>query len=565
MAQEDRFSAFYPMIIYPEHEQAARLREMSGHLQTMVRDLSRTGQNQPQTQIVQVQSQDQDASHQMVMSIDDLRESLGRDLGGLRNELGGLSSQLEWSIGLLHDSIVEQTDVLLTIAKQQRIPTELKVSEYLTGAQEMMHQLTNDIQSNRLDQNQIEQKFTAIDSRFIEAMDPLPRAGLMYAILLARTELYLLVKKDNEALVFLEESLIYAPRDDSFDYNSYSYRLMGRIVFTQGNSLKAKDYLDKATDLSPRYAIAWYDRAQYLAQSVPINGADMATRALRRAIEMNDDFMLLASIEPNFNPIRKEVDALILTIRLEKAAELKRRTDDLRKSHLATCNQLQPQIEKVRVKFSGGAVWEKESIGKELALRIKYPHPITKDPAEGCASSVLSLRERVIACKNLVELQALCKEVTGLSDTCSQLLETLEVLKKFWKDLPQQSRQYFETSKKILLAQQDHLAKLRQELANHERQKPRVSRRMQKYSGLDYGGIQKLVREPLPWFYLLCPWMCEITSGEKDQLKAELYWKEKLNKLQPQIEPFDRIVSGQIHQMTVLTELIRKFELIDIP
>lgn len=471
----DNWSPFYPTVFYPAQESTSLQRKMLGDLQTIVRDLSRFGQSQPQNQIVRSQpqtlivQQDPDAAYRAIMMANELQDSWSRETSGLRdeladlssqigNEFADLSSQIEWGVELLHESIVEQTGILLTIAEQQRIPNELKVREYLTGALEMVSQLASSIQSGRLDQNQTEQLFTAIDSRLLEAMNPKPRASLMYAILLARAELYLLVKKYNEALVFLEEGLIYAPKEGSFDYISYSCRLIGRIVFARGDTFevvhKAISYLVQAVKHSPDYAIAWYDLAQYSAQLSGDSDTDPALRHLRKAIELGPNFLVLASIEPNFNPIRKEVDELIETILQEKATELKRRadeeaadlkkrTDEIRKSHLEACAVQGAKIQRINQIFGSSHVfWKKQDLVNELDWRLHgigywgIKNALNDLLLSARVPEITSIPERVTACANIEALQCLSGEIADLGRTCDKLLSPLEAFEALLKALP---------------------------------------------------------------------------------------------------------------------------------
>lgn len=551
----DNWSPFYPTVFYPAQESTFLQRQMSSDLQTLVRDLSRIGQSQPQTQIVQVQSQDQDAGYQISMSIDDLRESLGRDLGGLRNELGDLSSQIEWGFESLNESITQQTNVLLTIAKQQTIPAELNASEYLANAREMVNQLRDSIMSGRLDESKNERLFEAANKRFNLAIEELPSSGLMYAILLGRAELHILVEKNDEALVILEENLIYAPKEETFDSCSYLYRLMGRIVFAQGNSLKAEGYLGEAISLSPGYAIAWYDRAQYLAST----SAELATLSLRHAIEINEGFMLLASIEPNFDPIRTDVDAIQQEIRTKEEEAFRTETEKMRQECLSRCDSLELVISEV-IRLSHN-FWQIKKRADEIIPLIRClsmprsPYPtqswdtgrlVTR--GAGDFEKLSLLRTRTLTADSRDDVVT-CRSEANCMDL--QLSGELDILQKqwaFWKYLVSDAESSINGDKFAEIHfdpiyHTDLIAELEKKLEVHERQRPQQLTRMaQKYSDLDWTQVSQLGH-----------------TNDSEMIKHELYnhlsWKEEGQKILNEI--VERKVALEQTHLSIAT--IKKF------
>lgn len=576
----DNWSPFYPTVFYPAQESTSLQRQMSSDLQTIVRNLSRIGQSQPQTQIVKSQpqtlivQQDPDAAYQAAMLANDLRERLGEGMIGLRESLSDLSSQIEWGFESLNESITAQTNVLLTIAKQQTIPAELNASEYLANAREMVNQLRDSINSGRLDESKNERLFEAADKRFKLAIDVTPSSGLMYAILLGRAELHILVKKNVEALAILEENLIYAPKDETFDSCSYLYRLMGRIVFMlgkRGSRIKAEGYLGHAIHLSPGYAIAWYDRAQYFATLAPLTGAELAVSYLRHAIEMNEGFMLLASIEPNFDPIRKEVDAIQQEIRTKEEEAFRTETEKMKRECLTQCNSLELVFSKVfRL---GHNFWQIKKLADEIIPWVRnIVEPSSPYPAQswdtgrlvargaGDLEKLSLLRTRTLTADSRDDVVACLSEANCMYLQLSGELDILQKQWKFWQDLERDAKWTVECRSGNITHLQSKIAEYKHNLAKHDKQKPRLSKNAQKHTGLTRLEIKNLAKQYKGGLYL--PWQeyYTITDKVEDELLADFAWREGQQGILHWINVFEESIGSDRNQIACANQFLEQFE-----
>jgi len=141
----------------------------------------------------------------------------------------------------------------------------------------------------------------------------------------------------------------------AFDWKSHSYRLIGHIYACEEDYDQAIASLRSAMELSPGYVEAHYDLAQYCAQmgdkrvgekvfskaDIEYKGTDFLERtkyalvdvvtalnqcidSLAMAILLKPVYWYLAQKERNFDPLRKEVEKLLLNI----ASEASERASD---------------------------------------------------------------------------------------------------------------------------------------------------------------------------------------------------------------------------------------------
>lgn len=438
MKDNSQFSAFYPTIFYPEHEQTAIQSKMSGDLQKIVQSLSLSGSHQSESKTIVVQKNDD--LNSVTALADQMRESLYDGFERTNANLESLASCLEWNMGLLHESISEQITLLQQIAKQQQTPVELQAKEYLTSGQEMAGILAENLQSNRFDTDQANHLFKAANLRLEKAMDLSPSNKLTYSILISQAELCLLSKHYDLAVELLSESITYAPKEENFDFIGYSYRLLGRVAFIDNDQASAVNYLGQAIKYSPNYAIAWYDLAQYL---VGLNDSRYPPISyLRKAIKLDPRFLVMAELESNFDPIRGEVKQLVKTILKENADDLCRRTEELRKSHLAVCSAYSAQVEQIWSILCNKNFKNIERLAAELDAKVGKKLPVAVGYFDERMQNILSLPGRVRACTSLESLKDLSHEIDSFGNTCESLLQLLIQTEKFWKDLPNWTRIY---------------------------------------------------------------------------------------------------------------------------
>src|SRR5206468_2379052 len=93
------------------------------------------------------------------------------------------------------------------------------------------------------------------------------------------------------------------------DWKSYSYRLMGRILYCKREFRRARRLLKRAVRLSPQYADALFDLSTYAAYA-----GDRATslEALGRAIDLKPLFWKLARYHRAFKRLAEPVKQVLL-------------------------------------------------------------------------------------------------------------------------------------------------------------------------------------------------------------------------------------------------------------
>ena len=95
---------------------------------------------------------------------------------------------------------------------------------------------------------------------------------------------------------------------ETFDYKSYSYRLIGHIYACKEDYHRAAPALQSAIELSPTYYVALYDLAQYSAQ---MRDPETCLSLLEKLLTAEPLCFHLVEKERNFEPIRENVQDLL--------------------------------------------------------------------------------------------------------------------------------------------------------------------------------------------------------------------------------------------------------------
>lgn len=254
-------------------------------------------------------------------NIDDLAQVQRRGFEALSDELAEVASIIRWGFEEASWQIQQQTDLLRSIDRTLKTPSETQANEWRKMAEELRSR-------GVLDKS---------ERKFLKALESNP---LDYRIYIGLAETYLKMEKFDKAKSFLEKSLPHAPPQSlqpkrryqggkymtkeeveaflrlpdetrekpKLDYKSYSYRLIGRIYFCKENYQQAVSALDSAIELSPTYHPAIYDHAQYCAL---IGNKEDCLTSLKNAIKMDSFYFYLAQKERNFESIREEVRRLL--------------------------------------------------------------------------------------------------------------------------------------------------------------------------------------------------------------------------------------------------------------
>jgi tetratricopeptide (TPR) repeat protein len=185
-------------------------------------------------------------------------------------------------------SFDQMQTTLESIDRTLKIPSATKANEWREIAEELRQRWA-------LEESE---KF------FLKSLEANPLDFMTY-IGLGKT--YLQLGKTEKAKDYWGKSLLHAPKD-VIHYKSYSYRLLGRLDFCDGDMKQAISKLEKAIDLSPNYWLGHYDYAQYCAMTGDKKSGLTSLVVLMMA---QPGLIKLAVKEQNFISLRKEIEAYI--------------------------------------------------------------------------------------------------------------------------------------------------------------------------------------------------------------------------------------------------------------
>ena len=213
----------------------------------------------------------------------------------LSEKLEDIASILEWGFHEIVWQLSQQTEILRSIDQTLKTPSETQANEWRKMGEELRRRGVLD----------------EAEDFFLKARKSNP---LDYRIYMGLAETYILRENLDDAKIVLEQSLLHALSKGTFDFKSYSYRLIGRIYFCHEEYQDAATTLKNAIGLSPDYADGLYDYSQY---SALIKNREDSLLALEKAINKKTIYFYFAQKEKNFYPIRNYVDHLLNKIREE--------------------------------------------------------------------------------------------------------------------------------------------------------------------------------------------------------------------------------------------------------
>ncbi|HRY76858.1 MAG TPA: tetratricopeptide repeat protein [Candidatus Paceibacterota bacterium] len=156
----------------------------------------------------------------------------------------GLTGSLQEITSLIEGGLGQMTEVLESIDATLKTPSKTQANEWRQIAKELRGR-------GVLDQSE---KF------FLKSLETNP---LDYRAYIGLGKTYLQMGNAEQARTYWEKSFPHAPKKGMFDFKSYSYRLVGRLYFCQGNYQQAVLALRRAIELSPYYYLGHYEHAQY--------------------------------------------------------------------------------------------------------------------------------------------------------------------------------------------------------------------------------------------------------------------------------------------------------------
>jgi tetratricopeptide (TPR) repeat protein len=223
-------------------------------------------------------------------------DQLSAAVSHVSDELSNLASVMEWGFEELKWELQQQTAVLLTIDHTLKNPSQTQAHEWRRMAEQLRE---------RGCLREAEQWF----------QKALAQNPLDYRTYVGLAMVYLRSNDFDKAKDLLERSLPHAPkhegtaiRSNPLDYRSLSYRLIGRIYAAKEDWANAAVALRTAIDLSPDYADANYEYAQYCVQSGDSQGW---IAPLRKATMHKPAYWYMSHAERNFGPVRKDLAILL--------------------------------------------------------------------------------------------------------------------------------------------------------------------------------------------------------------------------------------------------------------
>jgi tetratricopeptide (TPR) repeat protein len=243
--------------------------------------------------------------------IDSLTESLatGLSTGFDRVEQGifGLKSTFEWGIAEVCWQIEQNRSVLKNILEVLQAPLDTQAKERRKRAEEAF-------------------SYGWIDDAEEEFLESEKLNRYDFTIHISLGIIYLFHKIDKEkALEYFDKAIKYAePKSDY--YTSYALLHKALIKFDLGNIREAEVCSSQAADLSPDFSEASYQNAQYKAQVKDIDGC---IRRLDQAIRLDKFYMVKASNDPLFDPIREHINKFFHQKRDERVSHCNRKITEM--------------------------------------------------------------------------------------------------------------------------------------------------------------------------------------------------------------------------------------------
>jgi tetratricopeptide (TPR) repeat protein len=311
--------------------------------------------------------------------IDDLIYVQRKGFDSLGERLSEIASTIEWGFSELSWELQQQTSVLREMTKILKTPNETKANEWRQMGEELRRRGVYD---------------EAIEF-FSKSIRTNP---LDYRTYIGLGNTYLHIRKFREAKKYFEKSLPHSPNNF---YKSYSLRLIGRICYCMEDYGHAIKSLKEAVDLSPSYAEAQYDLAQYYGI---VGDAKKALPPLTDAIKKNSFYFYLSEKERNFNPIRREV------IQLQEEMKKEAYTDAVSVISSAKKNleDAEKRFDQLHVRKENSKIWTHLKLAIEKASSGDYKSILEAKPtARKVIDSAVTSKDKA---PQVEELQKLMRE-----------------------------------------------------------------------------------------------------------------------------------------------------------
>ena len=257
-----------------------------------------------QTQIVNQQTKAMIASQiastsAVIASQDRISEgidSLSLGVEHVEQGIYELKSAFEWGISEVVWQIEQNREMLKDILEVLMAPLDTQAKERRKRAEEAY--------ANNWIDDAVEE---FLESERLNKFD--------FSIHISLGMIYLFRKIDkNKALSYFEKAIKYAKPKSPY-YSSYALLHKALIRFDFGEVDDAEKCTSDAIALSPDFAEAFYQNAQYNAQ---LNEEMKSIQNLKEAIKLDKYYCIKAHKDPLFDPIREKVNQLFEKLREEE-------------------------------------------------------------------------------------------------------------------------------------------------------------------------------------------------------------------------------------------------------
>ncbi len=231
-----------------------------------------------------------DSNSRIQSSIDNINNTIseGFAAGFDRVEQGiyGLKSCFEWGIAEICWQIEQNRNELKNILEILQAPLTTQAKERRKRAEEAF-------------------SYGWIDDAEDEFLESEKLNKYDFSIHISLGIIYLFHKIDKEkAASYFDKAIKYAKPKSNY-YTSYALLHKALIKFDCGQIVEAEKYSDEAIRLSPDFSEAFYQNSQYNAQ---LKNTNKSINHLEKAINIDKFYMVKASNDSLFNPIKKDIN-----------------------------------------------------------------------------------------------------------------------------------------------------------------------------------------------------------------------------------------------------------------
>jgi len=200
---------------------------------------------------------------------------ISSNLENINANLENIASIIEWGFEELSWRMEQMTTVLQSIDNSLKTPEETKANEQRLMAEELRKRAL----------------LTDSEKFFLKSLEINP---LDYRTYIGLAQTHLQQNAFDQAKAILVESVTHALTNVQ---KSYTYRLIGRTLFAEGEYEQAVKSLELSIKISPDYALGHYDYAKYCAL---IGRKEDCINSLEIAVINEPSIFKLAEKEANF-------------------------------------------------------------------------------------------------------------------------------------------------------------------------------------------------------------------------------------------------------------------------